>query len=111
VIKRIRYKFIKIKQPPQTTEDLNNIDNYDLMSDYPAAEFDDLTEFFLFLRETGQQVQSSDQLVSVFEEDGKVYEAYYILFNNDNMHLLQNKLPEGMKTGYSLLRKICLHPK
>ena len=111
MIRRIRYKLIKIKQPPQTAEDLNNIDNYDLMSDYPAAEFDDLTEFFLFLRETGQQVQSSDQLVSVFEEDGKMYEAYYVLFNNDNIHLLQNKLPEGMKTGYSLLRKICLHPK
>jgi hypothetical protein len=111
VIRRIRYKLIKIKQPPQTSEDLNNIDNYDLMSDYPAAEFDDLTEFFLFLRETGQQVQSSDQLVSVFEEDGKMYEAYYVLFNEDNIHLIQNKLPEGIKTGYSLLRKICLHPK
>jgi hypothetical protein len=111
VTKRIRYKFIKIKHPPQTPEDLINIDNYDLIADYPAAEFDDLTEFFVFLREIGHAIQSSDQLVSVFEEEGKMYEAYYILFNNDNMHLLQNKLPEGMKTGYSLLRKICLHPK
>lgn len=74
---RLKYKLLNPTITIENEEQLLNEANFEMTGVYPAAEFDDIGEFLIFLKEAKIDMRPKHQIVSEMKKDGKHVASYY----------------------------------
>ena len=99
---RLRYSLLNPKQEIVNEEQLLNKANYEVVGVYPAAEFDDIAEFMLFLKEAGVERKPAHHVVSEWREDDIVKKFHYARIPEN---LESERFPEEVRGTYQLIIK------
>lgn len=99
---RLRYSLLNPKEKILNEAQLLNEANYELAGIYPAAEFDDIAEFLLFLKEAGVERKPAHHIVSEWREGDEIFKFHYSLVPND---LESERFPKEVRGTYQLIKK------
>lgn len=98
----VSYEILNPKSNIASEEDILNQSNFESFGKYPAAEFDDIGEFFIFLKEAGIEKKENHIIICVDELDSDRTESIYFLVTARNAHILNSKVDNN---GYHLVHK------
>ncbi len=98
----ISYEILNPKSNIASEEDILNHSNFESLGRYPAAEFDDIGEFFIFLKEAGIEKKDNHIIVSLKEIDSLKVESIYFLVTPRNAHIFKDN---GDQKGYRLVKQ------
>lgn len=100
--RNISYEILNPKSNISSKEDILNGSNFESFGKYPAAEFDDIGEFFIFLKEAGIEKKDNHIIISIKEVDSSRVESIYFLVTAKNAHMFGGK---GDQIGYRLIKQ------
>ena len=98
----VSYEILNPKSKIASEEDILDYNNFESFGKYPAAEFDDIGEFFIFLKEAGIEKKENHIIICVDELDSDKTESIYFLVTTKNAHILKSKVDNN---GYRLIYK------
>lgn len=98
--RRLTYEILNPVREINNEEEIVDESNYQSFGKYPAAEFDDIGEFFIFLKEAGIEKRENHIISSTQEVNSIKVKSIYFLVTPKNQHLFTT---ENVVTGYKLI--------